>query len=173
MLSQIARCARFEGALERLDCFDRIARAHQVDGPQPRPGDGLDVGAWKVSEKINPLDDTRTINLILEASSGQTSMGRTPTLVLRCQSGEVNVYVVWADYLGSEAVVTWRVGGTAAQSRQWSLSTDSMATFYPGDARRFTVDELLPATQFVAQVTPYNESPVTAVFDLLRTQHCH
>ena len=94
VLSQIARCARFEGALERLDCFDRIARAHQVDGPQPRPGDGLDVGAWKVSEKINPLDDTRTINLLLEASSGQTSMGRTPTLVLRCQSGEVNVYVV-------------------------------------------------------------------------------
>lgn len=73
--------------------------------------------------------------------------------------------MAWSDYLGSEARVTWRVGDEDAEVARWSLSTDNEATFYPYDDISF-IKQLLGTDRFVAQVTPYDESPITAVFDL-------
>lgn len=162
----IATCAAIAGALERLDCYDRIARDLEVDGPQPGPSDGAGAGAWQVSDEINPLDDTRTVTLLLPASSGTSRFGRPIVLVLRCMSGDTELYISWSDYVGSEARVTTRVGDAPARTTRWSLSTNSQATFYPDDDRAFVMEQLLGASQFVAQVTPYNESPKTAVFDV-------
>jgi type VI secretion system protein VasI len=43
------------------------------------------------------------------------------------------------------------------------MSTDSKATFHPQPIA--FLKSMMEANTLVAQVTPYNESPVTAIFD--------
>ena len=84
---------------------------------------------------------------------------------MRCQSGKTNFFINWNDYLGSEATVLTRVGTENAVTSDWSLSTNSQATFRPGNTVAF-IKHLSTVRQLVAQVTPYHENPITAVFDL-------
>ena len=124
------------------------------------------TGKWLTQEGVNPLDDSRRVTLALDSDEGRSSMLRKPIrLFLRCQSNKTELYINWEDYLGSEASVTTRVGSGTAETGKWNLSTDSQATFYP-DSHITFIKQLLETDRFVAQVTPYNESPVTAVFDL-------
>ena len=102
---------------------------------------------------------------MLLAGSGTSAWGSRVVLVLRCKSNKTEAYINWRDYLGSEAHVTWRIGAEDARTGRWVLSTDEKATFYPYDDIAF-IRQLLNADRLVAQVTPYSETPVTAVFDL-------
>jgi type VI secretion system protein VasI len=87
-------------------------------------------------------------------------------LILRCQSHQTEAYVNWSEYLGSDdALVTSRLGGNPAESKAWSLSSDHEATFVPGNIPQF-IQQLAAVDRYVVQVTPYNESPVTATFDV-------
>lgn len=162
---EIAQCAVIVGELERLECYDQLARSLGLVSVQTALPPSEYVGAWEVSIKTNPLDDSRTVTLILLAESGTDKWGNPVGLILRCSSNRTDVYIAWQDYLGSEAYVTWRVGDEDARTARWSLSTTKEATFYPYDEISF-IQQLLIATRFVAQVTPYNENPITAVFDL-------
>jgi type VI secretion system protein VasI len=121
-------------------------------------------GEWRVSVDTNPIDDSKTVVLALTAETGVSAYGDPIALILRCKSNQTEVYINWNNYLGSEAAVTSRIGDAAAQTRLWSLSTDSKATFYPSGDISF-IKSLMGVDQFVAQVTPYSESPVTAVFN--------
>ena len=86
--------------------------------------------------------------------------------MVRCESGKINAFINWSSYLGLEQTpVITRLGTGDAKTQKWPLSTDNKATFYPGDAGAF-LEQLLTADRFVAQTTPYNESPITAVFEL-------
>lgn len=162
---EIARCAVIDGDLERLECYDRLAQSLGLDRAQLVPTAVEGTGKWQVSVKTNPLDDTTTVTLVLLADSGTSTWGDRVALVLRCKSNKTEAYINWHDYLGSEARVTWRVGGDDAITRKWSLSTNSEATFYPDSDITF-IQQLLDADRLVAQVTPYAENPVTAIFDL-------
>jgi type VI secretion system (T6SS) VasI/EvfG family protein len=119
---------------------------------------------WGVSESTNPLDDSPTVILRLPAASGRSRMGEAPALVLRCSRKKTDAYINWADFLGSdEATVTTRVGKGRAETGSWTLSTDNTATFYPSGAVSF-IKSLMRVDTLVASTTPYNESPVTAIF---------
>lgn len=162
---EIAGCATIDGDLERLECYDRLARSLGLDRAQPVPTSVEGNGKWQVSVKTNPLDDTTTVALVLLADSGTSAWGERVALVLRCKSNKTEAYINWNDYLGSEARVTWRIGAEGAKTGKWGLSTDKEATFYPYDDIAF-IRQLLAADRLVAQVTPYSAAPVTAVFDL-------
>jgi type VI secretion system protein VasI len=75
------------------------------------------------------------------------------------------MYINWGSYLGSSISVTFRIGEKAPETKNWSLSTNSLASFYPGDPLSL-IKELLDANQAVARCTPYSESPITAIFDI-------
>lgn len=162
---RIAKCALLKGALERVECYDQIAKNYNLDGPQTVATTITGTGAWQVSVKTNPLDDTKTVILTLKAKGARSKYGESIYLGLRCKSNTTQVYIRWNDYLGSEADVTTRVGTKRAKTKRWSISTDSQATFYPKNYIAF-IKELLAVDKFVAQVTPYNENPVTVEFDL-------
>lgn len=120
--------------------------------------------AWGVSESINPLDDSPTVILRLAAASGHSRMGEAPILILRCSQKKTDAYINWNDFLGSdEAAVTTRVGKGQAETHSWGLSTDKTATFYPASAVSF-IKSLVKVDTLIASTTPYNESPVTALF---------
>jgi hypothetical protein len=86
-------------------------------------------------------------------------------LTIRYKSKKDELYIGWDDYLGSEADVIYRIGKEDAIRTRWSLSTDKKGTFFHGDVIKL-IRKLFEANRFVAQVTPYNESPITAIFDI-------
>jgi hypothetical protein len=93
--------------------------------------------------------------------------------IARCDSNKTEVYVNWNDYLGDDSrsaynewkYVTVRVGDEDARQQQWSISTDSKATFAPGSSVEL-LRRMAKVDRLVLQTTPYNENPITAVFDL-------
>lgn len=123
-------------------------------------------GQWLFSDDRNPIDDTTTTTAMLQANSGSGIYGDPINLIFRCRSGDLDAYVAWESFLGlDDVMVTHRIGSQEAEQSYWGLSTDYQATFYPGTAQHF-ISQLAAYDTFVAQVTPYAESPITATFEL-------
>lgn len=163
----VAECAIVDGDLARLECFDVLAKRHQVDGPQrteSAAGHG-ETGKWKVVDTTNPIDDTRAVQLILESDSGVSRWGKPIVLVLRCLSDTTDLYIRWNGYLGRDStMVTTRIGSLRAETRSWGLSTDKQSSFHPRSPIA-TIKTMVDHGTLLAQVTPYNENPITATFD--------
>lgn len=163
---EIASCASIKGELSRLDCYDVLAKKHKLEQPQSVVGTKLvGIGKWDVSEKVNPIDDSKTVTLFLEATTGKNKWNKKVYLVARCQSNKTDVYIGWNDYLGREASVLTRIGSNKAVTSSWSLSTDSKATFHIKPIA--FLKKMENSNNLIAQITPYNESPLTAVFDTI------
>ena len=87
-----------------------------------------------------------------------------PVLIIRYKESKLEAYVAFNFFITTESTeVTTRVGNNAAETRQWSTSSDYEAVFYPGYVESF-IKELSQANTLVVRLTPYGESPVTASF---------
>jgi len=126
---------------------------------------GASVGDWIIEHKMDPVDDSPEVGLLLRAASGTSRLGEAIYLVISCRRDTTDLFIIWNDYLGTEADVLTRVGTAPAATARWTLSGNSQGTFYPGKAIPF-IKTLVTANQLVARVTPYGENPVTAVFKL-------
>ena len=153
---QLARCATIEDDVTRLECYDRLVQQHQATAP---------TGDWVSRTSTNPVDDTPTVMLALQAEGGGTLNRNMPRLILRCRSSKTDAYINWDDYIADRTQVTYRIGSQEARRKVWSTSTDNTVTFYPDNDVAF-IKSLLAVDRFVARVAPHNEDPVTAVFDL-------
>jgi type VI secretion system protein VasI len=160
---EFAKCAVTSGDLARLECFDALARSKNLDGPQSLPTNVSGTGKWDVNVEKNPIDDSTTVYLILEAEGATSRLGNPVALVARCKSNKTVLYINWNDYLGSEVTVVTRVGSSKAVTQSWGISTDKKSSFHPNPIA--FLKKMLTTNKLVAQVTPYNESPVTAIFD--------
>ena len=160
---EFAKCAALEGDLHRLECFDQLAKNNKLEGPQVVPTAIADKGKWYVSVKENPVDDSKTVTLILDADSGVSRSGSPISIIARCQSNSTDLYIAWDDYLGGDAYVLTRIGNNKAVTEGWRLSRDSQASFHPKPVQ--FLKEMFTSNKLVAQITPYNENPVTAIFD--------
>lgn len=161
ILKELAVCASITNDAKRLACYDRLTQSLGLNPPTSVEG----KGKWQVGVETNPLDDSTSVFLMLVADSGTSTWGNRVSLVLRWESNKLEAYINWHDYLEDGTAVTWRIGTKEARTSVWGLSTDNEATFYPYDVAGF-IQELLGTSRFVAQVTPYEESPITAVFDI-------
>ena len=131
----------------------------------PVTEDGGDVfGDWVVSESLDPMDDSPRVFALLDAQ--KQDIFSDITLIARCSSNRTEVYVDWDDYLADDRqTVAYRFPPTSMRQERWSVSTDNTATFASRPI------PLLVSQQLVMRTTPYNESPVTAIFDLTGARH--
>lgn len=162
----LAGCAALDIETARLDCFEQLAKAvAQMPTAAPTPPVSKFKGAavpgkWKVEVTTNPVDDSKTVGLGLVDNTDSMQF------VLLCQQGKPRAYVTTGKYLGAKSTpVLTRIGDAKAETKQWPLSMNQKAAFHPGDARPF-IGKLLAAKRLVVQVSPLDENPVTAVFDL-------
>jgi len=171
--SGMATCAVIAGDLDRLGCYDKMAAAAGLAGPQPEPvtppPEG--TGKWQVDRDKNPIDDSERVVISLQADSGASQFKGPVTFTARCQSKKTEAFIVWGDYLGNDGDiedsykdVTTRIGNKPAVTQRWTISTDSEATFAPG-SNSALLKTMSASDKLIAETTPYDASPVTAIFD--------
>lgn len=88
--------------------------------------DANSPSTWKVEEKIDKLDASRSVILYVPSSDTLTANGRkttTATLAFRCGHGQTDIAIQWPVYLGSGGYgsVKWRVDAAAIVAEQWPL----------------------------------------------------
>lgn len=150
-------CARIQDDGERLDCFDGLAGSLQASSEVAESG-------WKMNAKSDPIDDTETLTLYLAAANTTPEVEKPVYLFIRCRSGETSSFITWnRELAGAETLV--RFDQAEAERQYWNLSTDSEATFQPGDGEAF-VKRLMETRVLTVQVNPVDSRPLTAVFDL-------
>lgn len=151
-------CLKIEDPDVRLGCYD-MEYGKEVSIAST-------AGDWQLHTDTNPLDDSATHILILESESGTNRWGKPINLLIRCKSNTTNMWINWDDYLGNDSPeVTTRLGSENAKTGRWSKSTNNSSTFYPGSPIGY-IQRMMSESRFVAQVTPYNENPSTAVFNI-------
>lgn len=124
-------------------------------------------GKWKISEDVSKIDDGPVIVVRLDAEAGVKSGYREnwPSLIIRLEEGEVDAYVAFGFFLGSDSIpVTIRFGEEQAVNEEWSTSTNGKAVFAPNSAKFLAA--LVKCDLFRIRITPYGESPVLAEFDV-------
>jgi len=137
---------------------------------QPPPTPQIEQAAatprMSASETSDPFDDKRTVTFVVDSDTGKGALGGTVYLIIRAREDQPpELFINWNSYLGDSASVTTRIDSDPAESSQWTLSTDSKASFYPGDTSSL-LTRLATAKKLVARTVPYNESPITVEFDV-------
>jgi type VI secretion system protein VasI len=160
----VAQCAGIENSIQRLSCYDDLAESNNLSKKTvvTTPAGN---GKWSTSTDTDPLTDKSVYFAILPADTGKGRLGEQINLIVKCANGTTDMYISWHSFLGTDsALITHRVGKEKAVRQAWSLSTDHLASFYPGSPVAI-LKKMVNTNSFVANVTPYNESPVTAIFD--------
>lgn len=161
---ELARCAANNNAILRLSCFDDLAKKFN-QAPKTVNTTSSSKGAWRTSTDVDPLTDKSVHFAIIDATQGRGRFGDRISLVVRCKNQETEAYIDWQTFLGTDSItVTDRVDKSTAATTTWSISTDHKASFMPEP--RTTLERFLGATSYVVNLTPYGESPITALFNI-------
>ena len=136
-------------------------------------------GKWVIASSMNPLTDKPTITAHLAAISGESKWGDPIYLAIRCQNDETDLFINWSMFITTQSPkVTMRIDSGRVLTYPWNISTDYKATLYPDflltPITSYLIDLielLLEADRFVAEVTPYGESPVTATWELVGIEY--
>jgi type VI secretion system protein VasI len=90
-----------------------------------------DLGDWDVRESTNLLDGTRTVPAGLTSTDGTGTYGDPIELILRCMSGELDVFIFWDSYLGlDDTTITTRLGDISTiNTARWNISHDQRSQF--------------------------------------------
>lgn len=161
---EVAACAAVKNDVTRLSCFDQMASKNGlVETTVATVAAGS--GKWSTSTSSDPLTDKSVYLAFLDADQGRGKYGGKVDLVVRCKNNSTELYINWNSYLGLDTTtVTHRVDKNKAITSSWDVSTDHKSTFMRAPVA--TLKQMLAGESFIANVTPYGESPVTAVFDI-------
>jgi len=122
------------------------------------------VSRWQVVVDTNATDGYKTAHLMVAAENLMESQKDRAALVLTCEDGSTDVYVIWRQYLGTyDLDVTWRIGSGEEMTELWSLSTDNEAIFAPEPVK--LIKNLMMDELFLIKTAPFGSGPVTLVFN--------
>lgn len=136
-----------------------------TDTPEP------DLGNWEVAQEVNPLDDSQSVLIKLDADDevkGWIGSSR-PVLVIQCVGGKTGTFF----RLGTQAAVEGlyqkhtiqlRIDSDPATEVQASEGTDSGTLFVP-DGQAFAAS-LIGREALVFGFTPFEAGPQTTTFQL-------
>jgi len=130
--------------------------------------------SWSVSEQRSPIDDSTNVYLTL--SSDEEIRGRFgrpgyAKMVVRCKENTSTVYfrmnnLFLADIQSYGNVVT-RLDKDKARTYRMKESTDNEALgLWRGGTAIPFIKSLFDHDKLLVQITPYNESPVIATFNI-------
>lgn len=141
--------------------------------PEPSPSEKR---PWNVTVTTDPVEGTQRI-VARNDSTQRTAdhIGRpfTPSLIVRCQNNNTDVYINWNNFLDGNSggydddrhIVTIRIGDGEPQRIRATVSTNNEATFIPSPIPTI-LRPMVGESTLAARTTPYGESPQTAIFDI-------
>lgn len=149
----------------RLACYDKLLPPNAGDVSKP----AVDVGKWQVTTEISPVDDSENVYVGLFANNSiRSQFGETitPGLYIACREKKTALFINWGAYLGlNETTMLSRLDKQKAITKKWNISSDAKSVLYRGDAIEF-VKALTKANVMFTQITPFNENPVSATFEV-------
>ncbi len=161
---------------QRLALYDTLVRDFGIaeEPAQATIAAAQEPSKWVFDQRTDPLTDKQRYFFILTADSGANEYGDKPTLILRSDGEDLELYINWKTYLGNDTddykyegkYVTTRVDSDQPTTSLWDNSTDNKASFCPWVDVPDLVRRLGEGTKLVARCTPYDASPITAVFDI-------
>lgn len=159
---RLVEIMRIEDPVQRLEAYDAFTASLLPSV------DAEGTGKWQVSLDIDDMTDETRRYVILAEEDNRPSYNRV-FLVIRDLGQGVEVFINWNDYLADNTTTILRFGSEAAESGyRWSSSSDSTALFLRSSSRSEFLRRLSEVERLVARVTPYNDGPKTAVFDVRR-----
>ncbi len=119
---------------------------------------------WHHVDSTDPADGSKTVHMMIAAENRLQSQKNHAALVLSCEGGTTDVYIIWRQYLGSyDLDVTWRVGSAEEVTELWKLSTDSEAIFAPEPVA--LIKSMMANEVFLIKTAPFGSGPKTLVFN--------
>lgn len=162
----LKKCAANTDPSRRLECFDAWTAKK---GYQPKAVQSSSE-EWSVTENVSPVDDTSIVTASRDADkeiTGWPSKRYKPTMILRCQSRALEVFVITGMAESGDATqVTMRFDKEPAATQQWGHSTDGNALFLPGGPRAKLdfIQKLIGHEHLLFQITPFNSGPTLTTF---------
>ena len=125
---------------------------------------------WVLNIEEDPIDSSKLVYLYLESESKRSIFRGDPVFIARCKNNTTEVYINWQERLigflddSSEHEISSRIGKQKATTFNWSLSTNSKATFHPKPISY--LKSMMTADKFAARTKVYSEDKtVTAVWN--------
>lgn len=167
---EMATCAAIQSSVERLACFDSLAKKRDVADPKV---DVVTNGDWQVKTETSKIDDTTNVMMLLEsANSFQSRMSgsQNATLYIACREGSTDFAIhMGGEFLSSTGgfgEVTYRIDKDKAKKVSFVESTDNKALgLWQGRGIKF-IKEIMSAGTLLLQVTPFRESAITLEFNV-------
>lgn len=168
---QINDCALIDTDLERLACYD------QISGRSPTPENielNNDTGQWIVRKDKSEFKDTTDVFLSVESDEilrcGMFTQAKAQ-LLLRCLENTTTLYISTSCHVASGfqgyGRVEYRIDEKKAASRNFDASTDNRALgLWSGNRSIPVIKQMLDGETLLVRFTPFNESPVTARFNI-------
>lgn len=134
---EILRCAAIKSSIDRLSCYDAIAKKL---GPPVAVNAKQTVGDWTVRSDESRFDDSKSVYLNLTAREEiQGWPGKTykPYMVVRCKENRTETYIDFGmsaavEYgLHNRATLRFRIDKKKPFKLATSRSTDGNALFLP------------------------------------------
>ncbi|SKA55056.1 type VI secretion system-associated protein TagO [Enterovibrio nigricans] len=160
---EVAQCASVIGKSARITCYDNLASKFDLAKQKTSHDELIEAGNWEVTEIVNPIDDTETVTIRLREMPSDNRWREPIDLVARCRNGRTELFISWNNFLGGEGNVLTRVGNEKAVGAHWRLSNDKRTTFHSRPMA--FLKTISTSDKLVAQITPYNETPITAIFN--------
>lgn len=166
----VADCVAIENDLDRLACYDRAT------GREPETAVVADLGGnWSIRTDTSEFKDTSDVYMSVESeeplSCGMFNTEQKARLILRCKENTTSLIIVTACHLASGfhgyGRVEYRIDDEKARSRNFDESTDNKALgLWNGGSSIPFIKQMFGHERALFRFTPFNESPVTARFDI-------
>ncbi|WP_157954255.1 hypothetical protein [Saccharospirillum mangrovi] len=166
----ISNCRELNNRERRYACYDE-AEASSGNAQ-------LEVAAFNYEAKSDPLTGQTEHHLSIRSAQGLNGRGDPIVLDWQCDStapGQYTLTLRWEDFLPStRPEVTTRLGQLAPVTGRWEAGRYRESSILSGADSGFTQAEFVAQlaaqvqaghTTVVFRTTPYNDDPITAVFD--------
>ena len=169
-VESISNCRELNNRERRYACYDDAeANSGNVQ---------LEVAAFNYEASSDPLTGQTEHQLSIRSAQGLNGRGDPIVLLWQCDSTEPGQYTLtlrWEDFLPSgRPQVTTRLGQQAPVTGSWQAGSFRESSILDGPDTGFTQAEFVTQvaqqvdagnTTVVFRTTPYNDDPITAVFD--------
>lgn len=169
-IEAITNCRKINNTEARYQCYDRAES--QVSNVN------REVAKFNYESTSDPITGQTVHKLSIRSDRGLNGRGDPIILEMSCDStkpGTYDLVLRWEDFLeSSNPSVTTRLGQTPSVTEEWDTDRSRESSIFTDTPEGYTKQSLMETLvsevergnpSIVFRATPYNDDPITAVFD--------